>query len=124
MENVRIDKWLWAARFFKTRTLATEAIDNGRVRVDGERIKPARNVKCGELLQIANGYNEWEVVVQDLSDVRGSAAIAQKLYAETKNSIAKREQEAEQRRFFKEPGLELKGRPTKRDRRLLDKAGQ
>lgn len=124
IENVRIDKWLWAARFFKTRTLAADAIDSGKVRVDGERIKPARYVKCGELLQIANGSSEWEVVVQGLSGVRASAAIAQKLYAETAQSIAKRQQETEQRKFFKEPGLGLKGRPTKRDRRLLDKAGQ
>src|SRR5690606_33636571 len=92
MEQVRIDKWLWAARFFKTRSLATDAVDAGRVRLDGERIKPARNVKCGDLLQIDNGSTEWEVVVRALADKRGSAEIAQKLYTETESSMAKRQQ--------------------------------
>ncbi|WP_083664482.1 RNA-binding S4 domain-containing protein [Herminiimonas arsenitoxidans] len=124
MENVRIDKWLWAARFFKTRTLATDAVDNGKVKLDRDRIKPARGVKCGDILQIDNGATEWEVLVQALSDVRGSAEMAQKLYVETEQSLAKRQQEAEKRKFFKEPGLTIKGRPTKRDRRLLDKTNQ
>lgn len=122
MEQVRIDKWLWAARFFKTRSLATEAVDAGRVRLDGERIKPARNVKCGDLLQIDNGSTEWEVEVRALADKRGSAEIAQKLYAETASSITKRQQEAERRRYFHEPAQEIKGRPTKRDRRMLDRS--
>lgn len=123
-ENVRIDKWLWAARFFKTRSLATDAVDKGKVKLDGEHIKPARNVKCGDVLRIDNGSTEWEVKVQALSDVRGSAEMAQKLYAETEASIAKREQVSELRKIFKEPGLMIKGRPTKRDRRLLDKTNQ
>jgi ribosome-associated heat shock protein Hsp15 len=123
-ENVRLDKWLWAARFFKTRTLATEAVDKGKVKLAQERIKPARTVKCGDLLQIDNGSTVWEVVVQALSDVRGSAEMAQKLYAETEQSLAQRQQDAEQRKFFREPGLGIKGRPTKRDRRLLDKTNQ
>lgn len=123
-ENVRIDKWLWAARFFKTRTLAADAVDNGKVKLDRDRIKPARNVKIGEVLHIDNGATEWEVTVMALSDVRGSAEMAQKLYAETEQSISKRQQDAEKRKFFKEPGLTLKGRPTKRDRRLLDKTNQ
>jgi ribosome-associated heat shock protein Hsp15 len=121
VEQVRIDKWLWAARFFKTRTLAAAAVDNGRVRIDGERVKPARNVRCGELLQIDNGSMEWEVAVRTLSDKRGSAAIAQGLYEETEESVRKRQQQAEQRKLFHEPSLEIKGRPTKRDRRMLDK---
>lgn len=120
-ESVRIDKWLWAARFFKTRTLASDAVDNGKVRIERERIKPARNVRCGDLVQIDNGSSVWEVLVCGLSDVRGSAEMAQKLYAETEDSIVKRQQEADKRRFFKEPGMTIKGRPTKRDRRLLDK---
>lgn len=91
------------------------------MRIDRDRIKPARSVKCGDVLQIDNGATEWEVVVQGLSDVRGSAEVAQKLYAETEASLLKRQQEADKRKFFKEPGLALKGRPTKRDRRLLDK---
>ncbi|CAL62953.1 Heat shock protein 15 homolog (HSP15) [Herminiimonas arsenicoxydans] len=123
-ESVRIDKWLWAARFFKTRTLASDAVDNGKVRIERERIKPARNVRCGDLVQIDNGSSVWEVLVRGLSDVRGSAEMAQKLYAETEESIVKRQQEADKRKFFKEPGMTIKGRPTKRDRRLLDKTNQ
>ena len=123
-ESVRIDKWLWAARFFKTRTLASDAVDNGKVRIEGERIKPARNVRYGDLVQIDNGSCVWEVLVRGLSDVRGSAEMAQKLYAETEESIVKRQQEADKRKFFKEPGMTIKGRPTKRDRRLLDKTNQ
>lgn len=119
-ESVRIDKWLWAARFFKTRSLATDAVDGGRVRQNGERIKPARSVKIGDVLMIDNGATEWEVVVQALSDVRGSATVAQTLYAETEQSITKRQLTAEQRKFFREPGSTIKGRPTKRDRRKLD----
>lgn len=120
-DSVRIDKWLWAARFFKTRSLATDAVDSGKVRVNGERVKPARNVRIGDTLAIDNGSTEWEVVVKDLADKRGSAAIAQTLYDETAHSIAERQKKAEQRRFFREPSAELKGRPTKRDRRLIDK---
>ena len=121
-DAVRIDKWLWAARFFKTRSLATDAVDSGKVRVNGDRVKPARSIKIGDKLEVDNGSTEWEVVVRDLSDKRGPASVAQTLYAETEQSIAKRRQEAERRRFFREPSAELKGRPTKRDRRLLDKS--
>ncbi|MEN3296784.1 MAG: ribosome-associated heat shock protein Hsp15 [Burkholderiales bacterium] len=121
-DAVRIDKWLWAARFFKTRSMATDAVDGGKVRLNGDRIKPARNVKVGDTLEIDNGSTEWEVLVLDLSDKRGSATIAQGLYSETEQSIAKRQQQAEKRKFFREPSAELKGRPTKRDRRLLDRS--
>lgn len=120
-DSVRIDKWLWAARFFKTRSLATDAVDGGKVRLNGERIKPARNVKPGDTLDIDNGFTEWEVVVQALADKRGSAAVAQTLYTETEKSIAERQQKTEQRKLFREPGESIKGRPTKRDRRQLDK---
>lgn len=120
-ESVRIDKWLWAARFFKTRSLATDAVDGGKVRLNGERIKPARGVKVGDTLEVDNGSTEWEVVVQGLADKRGSAAIAQTLYSETERSIVEREKQAEQRKFFREPGESIKGRPTKRDRRQIDK---
>lgn len=120
-DSVRIDKWLWAARFFKTRSLATDAVDGGKVRLNGERIKPARSVKVGDTLAIDNGSTEWEVVVQSLSDKRGSATVAQTLYEETEQSIAERQKKAEQRKFFREPSDTIKGRPTKRDRRLLDK---
>ncbi|AIY39748.1 Ribosome-associated heat shock protein implicated in the recycling of the 50S subunit [Collimonas arenae] len=122
VEAVRVDKWLWAARFFKTRTLASDAVDNGKVKLNDERIKPARNLKAGEILTIDNGANVWEVEVLLLADTRGSAAIAQTLYRETEQSMAKRSVIAEDRKFFKEPTMAIKGRPTKRDRRLLDKA--
>jgi ribosome-associated heat shock protein Hsp15 len=120
MENVRIDKWLWAARFFKTRQLAIDAIDNGRVKAGGDRVKPARLVKLGDKLHIDNGSDEWEVLVVGLSDKRQAAPIARTLYEESPDSIARREKEADRRRLFREPGAEIKGRPTKRDRRTLD----
>lgn len=121
-DTVRIDKWLWAARFFKTRTLATDAVEGGKVRLNGEHAKPARNLKPGDILAIDNGATVWEVLVMGLSDVRGAAPVAQALYAETEQSVAKRQQVAEQNRFFHEPGAGLKGRPTKKNRRLLDKS--
>lgn len=117
---VRIDKWLWAARFFKTRSLATDAVDGGKVRLNGERIKPSRSVKPGDTLDIDNGSTEWEVTVRALADKRGAASVAQTLYTETAQSIARRQQKQEQRKFFQEPGEAIKGRPTKRDRRKLD----
>ncbi|WP_211474421.1 RNA-binding S4 domain-containing protein [Collimonas humicola] len=122
VEIVRIDKWLWAARFFKTRTLASDAVDNGKVKLNDERTKPARNLKAGDTLVIDNGASVWEVEVLLLADVRGSAAIAQTLYRETEQSMARRSVVAKDRKFFKEPTMAIKGRPTKRDRRLLDKA--
>ena len=121
-ESVRIDKWLWAARFFKTRSLATQAVENGRVRLDGERVKPARAVKPGVVLDIDNGSTRWLVKVLALAEVRGSAAVAQTLYAETEESLAKRKMLAQEQRFYREPGAALKGRPTKRDRRQIDKS--
>jgi ribosome-associated heat shock protein Hsp15 len=121
-DTVRIDKWLWAARFFKTRSLATDAVDNGKVRLNGERIKPAHSVKRDDVLDIDNGSTEWQVRVLDLAEVRGSAVIAQTLYAETEAGIAKRKKETQQRKYFREPGTTIKGRPTKRDRRRIDKS--
>ena len=121
VDPVRIDKWLWAARFFKTRSLAAAAVEGGKVRLDGERVKPARMLKVGDLLDIDNGAVRWEVAVRDLSETRGPASAAQKLYLETEAGSARRAQQAEQRKFFREPGAELKERPTKRDRRRLDK---
>lgn len=121
-DSVRIDKWLWAARFFKTRTLAGNAVESGKVRANGERIKPARSVKIGDLLDIDNGATTWQIHVSGLSETRGSATAAQALYAETEQSITKRQLVAEQNRLFREPGAALKGRPTKRDRRRMDKS--
>ena len=123
MTTVRLDKWLWAARFFKTRSLASEAVDTGKVKVDGERVKPARSLRVGDELAIDNGFDTWEVAVLGLSDKRGAAPVARLLYAETPASIARREQLAEERKLFREPGSTIKGRPTKRDRRQLSKAG-
>ena len=117
----RIDKWLWAARFFKTRSLATDAVDKGKVRLDGERTKPAHAVKPGNVLLIDNGTTVWEVTVRALGEVRGSATAAQMLYLETPESIARRAMLETQNRLYREPGTTLKGRPTKRDRRLLDR---
>jgi len=121
--TVRLDKWLWAARFFKTRSLATDAIDRGRVRVEGEPVKPARNVKVNDKLLIDNGSDRWEVIVAAISDKRGPAPVARELYFETEESISKRELNKEARRLFPEPSLDIKGRPTKRDRRAMEKAG-
>ena len=124
MDKVRIDKCLWAARFFKTRSLATDAVDNGKVRLDGERIKPARAVKIDDKLLIDNGAELWEIRVLGISDKRGSAPVARLLYAETIDSVTKRENEQEARKLYREPGTTIKGRPTKRDRRALSKASE
>ncbi|NML62696.1 RNA-binding S4 domain-containing protein [Massilia sp. RP-1-19] len=124
MDNVRTDKWLWAARFFKTRSLATDAVDTGRVKLDGDRIKPARAVKVGDKLAIDNGSDAWEVVVLGISDKRGAAPVARALYEETEASIVKRENDSQARKIYREPASTIKGRPTKRDRRQLGKAGE
>ncbi len=117
---MRIDKWLWAARFYKTRSLAQQAIAAGKVKLDDERLKPAHDVRVGDALSIRKEEYEWKVVVRALSDKRGSAEIARKLYAETPESIAERQRRQDLRRLSPEPGAERKGRPTKRDRRLLE----
>ena len=123
MEKLRIDKWLWAARFYKTRTLASEEIDKGRVHVNGFAVKPAREVKAGDLLQVRHGVTIRSVVVLGVSDKRGSAPVAALLFAETPESIALRTATAESRRLAPEPALSLtQGRPTKRDRRETDLA--
>ena len=121
--NVRIDKWLWAARFFKPRSLAADAVDRGRVRIGGEPIKPARVVKVNDKIFIDNGSDRWEIVVLGVSDKRGAAPIARTLYQETEESVTRRENDSEAKRLFPEPGSSIKGRPTKRDRRAIAKAG-
>ena len=118
-DAIRLDKWLWAARFYKTRSLATAAITAGEVRIARERVKPAREVKPGDALQIRRGDDLMEVVVYALSDVRGPAPVAQRLYQETDESRQRRVQAAERRALAREPALDIKGRPTKRDARVL-----
>ncbi len=122
MDSIRIDKWLWAARFFKTRSLATDAVERGRVKLNDERCKPARNLKVGDLLDIDNGSTEWQVRVLGLSEQRGPAPVAQQLYEETPQSVQRREQTAERRHLYAEPADDIRGRPTKRDRRMLDRS--
>lgn len=118
-EGIRIDKWLWAARFFKTRTLATEAVDGGHIQLNGTRIKPARTVRPGDKLHIVIGEQRWELVVTAVADKRGSATIARTLYEETPESIAARQAKIEARRVEYEPSDDMRGRPTKRDRRQI-----
>ena len=118
---VRIDKWLWAARFFKTRGLAQAAIDHGRVLLADARVKPAHLVRVGDHLKITAGERTFEIEVLGLSEVRGPAPIARQLYHESEASIARRADEAEQRRLMKEPAAAIAGRPTKRDRREIDR---
>jgi ribosome-associated heat shock protein Hsp15 len=123
MDKIRIDKWLWAARFFKTRSLATDEINKGRVSVNGQVVKPAREVKLGELVSLRREGLTRTVQVLVISDVRGSAPIAQLLYSETPESLQARELHSQQRRFAREPALSIAhGRPTKRDRRDLEQA--
>ena len=119
--SVRIDKWLWAARFFTTRALATEAVAGGKVEVNGERVKPARAVKPGDTVSVRLGPYLHEVVVRGLSDKRGPASVAQGLYEETKASREAREKLSWQLRHAA-PVIEAgEGRPTKRDRRDLER---
>lgn len=118
-ERLRIDKWLWVARFFKTRGLATKAVDGGRVRVNGEGAKPSRVLKPGDELAIRMGELEWVVEVKALSRHRGSAAQAALLYAESEDSRARREAAMALRKAQPHPAAGVKGRPTKKDRRLI-----
>jgi ribosome-associated heat shock protein Hsp15 len=117
---MRLDKWLWAARFFKTRSLAQHAVAAGRVQLNGDRIKPAHEVKIGHDISIRVGEWRWQVKVKGLSERRGPAQEARKLYEETPESAAERQRRLDLRRLSPEPGLDRKGRPTKRDRRLLE----
>jgi ribosome-associated heat shock protein Hsp15 len=123
MERVRIDKWLWAARFYKSRSLATDAVGGGLVQLNGARVKPSREVVVGDELELTIGHTRRVVIVRGIGDRRGPAKEAVKLYEETAASIAARELAAEQRRLQSPPpGADLGMRPTKRDRRRLDQA--
>jgi ribosome-associated heat shock protein Hsp15 len=122
MEKLRIDKWLWAARFYKTRSLAVDEIDKGRVRINDLEAKPAREVKVGDTVALRQGPVTRTLTVLGISNQRGAAPVAQQLYLETEDSIALRVVAAEQRRLHPEPASSQEhGRPTKRDRRTLDK---
>ncbi|QXL85393.1 RNA-binding S4 domain-containing protein [Comamonas sp. NLF-1-9] len=120
-ESMRLDKWLWCARFYKTRALAVQEIDKGRVQVNGTNAKPARELRPGDTVALRQGPAARTVVVRALSNLRGPAPVAQLLYEETAESLLARAQAAEARRLAPEPADSLRqGRPTKRDRRTLD----
>ena len=119
LSTVRLDKWLWAARFFKTRSQAQTAVNGGKVHVDGARVKPARNLQVGQMLEITRGEVVFEVQVEALSDKRGPAAVAETLYAETAASQARREAAAAARRERREMRDAYGGRPDKRTRRTI-----
>lgn len=121
LSAVRIDKWLWAARFFKTRSLATDAVDGGRVQLNGLRAKPSKEVKAGDRIEVTIGDMRWELKVEALSEKRGPAIEARKLYSETEASAAQRQKTLEDRHLRVEPAHEIHGRPTKRDRRQIDR---
>ncbi|MEO7233395.1 MAG: RNA-binding S4 domain-containing protein [Polaromonas sp.] len=123
MDRLRIDKWLWAARFYKTRSLAVEEIDKGRVQVNDHEIKPSREVKAGDTVAIRQGTVVRTLLVRGISSQRVPAPVAQQLYQETEESLRLKALAAEQRHLTSDPASSLAhGRPTKRDRRSLDKA--
>ncbi len=119
VDKLRVDKWLWAARFFKTRTLAAAAIENGRVMVAGVRVKPAKTIVVGDFLELHLGPERWDGEILALSDKRGPAPVAQRLYRESEASKARRAVLAE--RLKLQPIITTRGRPTKRDRREIEK---
>ncbi len=117
--KLRVDKWLWAARFFKTRSVAAQAIEGGKVKLNGQRVKPAKEVHAGDMLAIQAGDYEWVVTVRALSARRGPAEEARKLYEESAASQARRQAQIAARSIQNEPAAQRHGRPTKRDRRRL-----
>ena len=125
LESMRLDKWLWCARFYKTRSLAVEEIGKGRVTVNQANAKASREIRVGDTIHLRQGSIPKEVVVRGLSGMRGPAPVAQQLYEETATSLATRAELAEQRRLAPEPAASLAllhtGRPTKRDRRDIDR---
>jgi len=120
-DTVRLDKWLWAARFFKSRSLATAAIESGRVQVNDDRAKPARAIKVGDRLLVVKDQDRTELLVRGITETRRSATLARLLYEETAESIRNRQIVTEKRRFYTEPSQAIEGRPTKRDRRSLER---
>jgi ribosome-associated heat shock protein Hsp15 len=120
VDQVRIDKWLWAARLFKTRSAATEAVHGGRVHLDGERVKPSRVVRAGDTVELTIGTDRRTLVVDGVAERRGPARVAATMYTETPESLAARQQHANQRRLARPLGADLGARPTKQARRRLD----
>ena len=121
VDSVRLDKWLWAARFYKSRTIAATAIEAGRVHVGEERAKPARLIKVGDKLMIHREQERVELVVRGITETRRSATLARLLYEETAESVLARQTAAERRKYYVEPSQNIEGRPTKRDRRALER---
>jgi ribosome-associated heat shock protein Hsp15 len=119
--GLRIDKWLWAARFFKTRALAAEAASGGKVEINGARPKPSRIVRAGDRLTIRHGPYEWTIIVKDVTKLRGPASSAQLLYEETEESLRRREFVAAQMKLERPPLFDSPGRPSKKDRRSIER---
>ena len=121
VDSVRLDKWLWAARFYKSRTIAASAIEAGRVHVGDDRAKPARLIKVGDKLKIHREQEHIELLVRGISETRRAATLARLLYEETPESMLARQTAAERRKYYDEPSQNIEGRPTKRDRRALER---
>jgi len=120
-EEIRIDKWLWAARFFKTRSLAAESVAGGKVEVNGGRPKPSRIIRIGDHLSVRRGVYEWTVIVKGVAKNRGPASEAQLLYEETEESVRKRQTVSARLRLERPPEFNLPGRPSKKDRRAIQR---
>ena len=120
-EEIRIDKWLWAARFFKTRALAAEAVAGGKIEVNGGRPKPSRIIRIGDQLCVRRGVYEWTVIVKAVARIRGPASVAQLLYEETDDSARNRETVSARLKLERPPEFDLAGRPSKRDRRAIQR---
>ena len=119
LESTRLDKWLWAARFFKTRALATAAVNGGKVHARGQALKPSRAVKIDDCFEVRRGYEIFEIVVTGINDRRGSASAAQLMYRETASSVVRRQAEAEKRKLAAMQRPQTEGRPNKKQRRQI-----